>query len=184
MDYLTIVIVAAIVTTGLAVGLVIILRLPAYGDLVERVKQLEVDAAGNLGKLSRIEERLTAVVRIASKLRDGIIVLSQQIHDLDARPVWTIPEDVNEWFESYVTDEGPYDETEPVEVALLLGMHFNLNEIDDLCMRLGVEAENLPGTTLAARARNLVGYFQRRGQLHVLVKQCEELRPKVYWPNV
>ena len=42
---------------------------------------------------------------------------------------------------------------------------FNLEELQSLCFKLGVDFENLGGTNKSAKARELVLYMQRRGKL-------------------
>lgn len=53
---------------------------------------------------------------------------------------------------------------------------FNLEELQDLCFTLEVDFENLGGTGKSAKARELVLYMQRRGQLDRLVEAIQELR--------
>lgn len=65
----------------------------------------------------------------------------------------------------------------------LLARHFSENELRDLCLDLGVQYENVEGTTPDAKARELAGYMARRSELGRLIRRCVELRPKVYgWP--
>lgn len=59
--------------------------------------------------------------------------------------------------------------------------YFNAEELADLCFRLGVQVENLAGTTNAAKARELTDYCRRHGRLEQLVAKCRELRPHVTW---
>jgi hypothetical protein len=53
---------------------------------------------------------------------------------------------------------------------------FNLAELQDLCFSLEVEFEDLAGSGKSAKARELVLYMQRRGQLDRLVEAIQELR--------
>ena len=62
----------------------------------------------------------------------------------------------------------------------LIVAHFNDNELRDLCFDLGVDYESLPGEGKAARARELVAYFQRRNRLAELEAACLRLRPDAF----
>ena len=58
---------------------------------------------------------------------------------------------------------------------------FNDDEIRSLCFDLGIEYENLVGETREAKARELVTYCERTGQVSQLANRCRELRPSVDW---
>jgi hypothetical protein len=59
--------------------------------------------------------------------------------------------------------------------------HFNDNELQNLCFDLSIEYENLAGETREAKARELVIYCERNGQINQLIKLCRDLRPKAKW---
>ncbi len=61
--------------------------------------------------------------------------------------------------------------------------NFDLNELEDLCFRLGVDKDNLP-TNKDAFIRELIRYFQRRQKLNKLVAELHTLRPQVEWPEI
>jgi hypothetical protein len=54
-------------------------------------------------------------------------------------------------------------------VAEVLSSKFNLNEMADLSMRLGVEFEEIPGDTRSKKARELVDHLARRDRLQELI---------------
>lgn len=56
--------------------------------------------------------------------------------------------------------------------------HFNSAELDHICFELNVSPENLPGTTLITKCRELVQYLLRRGDLEKLVNICKRERPE------
>lgn len=64
-----------------------------------------------------------------------------------------------------------------------LNRFFNENELRDLCFDLGMDYESLPDQTKAGKARELVAYFERRGDLNRLIDRCRELRPKFFNPG-
>lgn len=59
--------------------------------------------------------------------------------------------------------------------------YFNAEELADLCFRLGISYDNLPGTTNSTKARELTDYCRRHGRMENLVEKCRELRPHVHW---
>lgn len=58
---------------------------------------------------------------------------------------------------------------------------FDLSELHDLCFKLGIEFEELPGRTRTDKARALVEYNKRRSKLDQLVNLCKTLRPYELW---
>jgi hypothetical protein len=58
---------------------------------------------------------------------------------------------------------------------------FNLEELKNLCLDLGVTYDNLPGEALESKARELIDYLRHRGELAQLVARCKELRPNYAW---
>jgi hypothetical protein len=62
-----------------------------------------------------------------------------------------------------------------------LERNFNLDELADLCFELRINFENLPGSTLLAKTRELVAYCERHRLLPQLVALCQEKRPAEAW---
>jgi hypothetical protein len=81
----------------------------------------------------------------------------------------------------------PSSDDDPSPVAALLKLYqdvaryFNKSELHDLCLRLEIDAESLPGQSKLERARELVLYCDRHGRLPHLVTVCRALRPHVAW---
>jgi outer membrane protein assembly factor BamB/tetratricopeptide (TPR) repeat protein len=63
----------------------------------------------------------------------------------------------------------------------VLMTYFSDNELRDLCFRLSISYENLPGEGKAAKARELVAYHERRSLVSQLVEILHELRPNAQW---
>ena len=61
----------------------------------------------------------------------------------------------------------------------LLVDRFSKEEIRDLCFDLGVEHENLPGQTRAAKARELLEYSKRRDRMQALDSYLKQNRPEL-----
>jgi hypothetical protein len=75
----------------------------------------------------------------------------------------------------------PIREITPTELRLILTLQFDLEELRTLCFELGVDFDDLRGEGKAAKARELVLYLQRRGQLNTLIAEIKKQRPDVNW---
>jgi hypothetical protein len=71
-----------------------------------------------------------------------------------------------------------------VALVQLLEEHFDLNDLDELCFKMGVKHENVRGDTLSLRCRNLVSYMARRGQLMSLIISAVKERPNADWSSL
>lgn len=72
----------------------------------------------------------------------------------------------------------------PVDIRQLrdvLVTNFSLYELQDLCFDLGIDFDNVYGETRNAKARELIQYMDRRGELSKLVMAVKSLRPQVAW---
>jgi hypothetical protein len=65
-----------------------------------------------------------------------------------------------------------------------IAAHYNLSEVEELCFELDINYENLEGTTLDDKTRELVLYCQRRQRLPGLLARLEQQRPDVSWPSL
>lgn len=61
---------------------------------------------------------------------------------------------------------------------------FSKSELHHLAFDLGVEYEELTGSTRSDKAVSLIEYLQRNGRLPELITQCRQLRPSTIWPDV
>lgn len=59
--------------------------------------------------------------------------------------------------------------------------HFSSAELVDLCWDLSIDYDDLPGSTRSAKARELIGFMNRRGRLEQLVVVLQRRRPLVNW---
>lgn len=57
---------------------------------------------------------------------------------------------------------------------------FNDDELRDLTFELGIDYEDLPGTTRSGKARELITYTERRSRLAELVSAVRRLRPGAF----
>jgi hypothetical protein len=60
---------------------------------------------------------------------------------------------------------------------------FNTEELKTLCSDLGLDYDNLGGDGKEAKARELIAYLNRRGELARLVAYCTNARPTYPWPQ-
>jgi hypothetical protein len=59
--------------------------------------------------------------------------------------------------------------------------HFNEEELRQLCFDLGVDDEDVPGSTKSGKARELIAYLERRDRIDELLTLCRKQRPSVSW---
>lgn len=62
--------------------------------------------------------------------------------------------------------------------------YFSKSELEALCFRLGLPADDLPGETRTELAQALIEYCHRRDRLPELVNRCQAERPQVDWGSV
>ncbi|KAA3664293.1 MAG: hypothetical protein DWQ04_06535 [Chloroflexi bacterium] len=70
------------------------------------------------------------------------------------------------------------------QLRKLLIHHFNIAELRVLCFDLGVDYEELEGTTKTTKMQDLILYLERRGELPLLIDAVREARPGVNWPDL
>lgn len=66
----------------------------------------------------------------------------------------------------------------------LINQHFNLAEVQDLCFRLHIDYESVPGDQKPSRIRALLLGLGRKGRLPELIDLLKIERPKMNWPPV
>lgn len=80
------------------------------------------------------------------------------------------------------SQELPEQEMSREALRRVLDDHYNIEELKDLCLTLGIDYEDIPGDTQSAKARELVLYMQRRDRLAELVEQVMRERPTLLVP--
>ena len=60
---------------------------------------------------------------------------------------------------------------------------FNKEETRDLCFDLGIEYEDLPGSTRDGKQRELIRYCKNGNRIQELVEECNQKRPNLKWPD-
>jgi len=69
------------------------------------------------------------------------------------------------------------------QLRKLLIQHFSLDELRVLCFDLGLEYEDLPGSTRTTKMHGLIEYLQRRSKLYKLLAEVRIQRPDVILPT-
>jgi tetratricopeptide (TPR) repeat protein len=76
-------------------------------------------------------------------------------------------------------------ESWPVELQQALVDYFNLDELRDLCLRLGYDFEELGDVAKSRRVFGLMRHMVANGRLEELLDQCEALRPNIdVWSRI
>jgi hypothetical protein len=70
------------------------------------------------------------------------------------------------------------------ELLNVLKRHFSSSDLQDICLQLGVEYEDLAGASRADKARELILYLDHRERVAELVAVCQRLRPNVFNPSL
>jgi outer membrane protein assembly factor BamB len=68
-------------------------------------------------------------------------------------------------------------------LARTLSARFSMEELEELLFGLGINPDNLEGITLAAKARELVKYCLRRGNIDELIDMGSSLRQDIEWDS-
>ena len=71
-----------------------------------------------------------------------------------------------------------------VSLRQILTERFNDDELRSLCFDLGVDYDNLGGEGKAGKARELVAYLERRGDIPKLVEAVRQARPGISWDEL
>jgi hypothetical protein len=66
----------------------------------------------------------------------------------------------------------------------ILATHFDEGELRTLCFDLHIDYDDLPGAGKVNKARELVAYLERHGQIPNLLEVGKQLRPDVVWGNM
>lgn len=115
-------------------------------------------------RLEETQRQLDGVQLEMGDLRRGIAILLAQLERAGLAPEWTPPRRL----QNGTTTSG---------LRKILRDGFNLEEMRDLSLDLGVPNEAIGATSPTAYARELVSYAERRGLLEELERRIQELRP-------
>lgn len=71
-----------------------------------------------------------------------------------------------------------------IELFRKVSKSYNLSELNTVCLKLGIEIEDLSGTNKSDKIRELIKYSIRHGILGNLLEVLEVDRPNISWPFI
>lgn len=150
--------------------------------MATRIARLEEEDRKKWEKIDSLERQLSQRGALIRELYNGALAMLRQLKEAGIPPAWAISRELDYW----ANGPGPLGvNTQAAELTRLIIRHFNDQELRELCLDLDLNYERLQGATIDARAASLVTYFERRGQLGVLINYCIDNRPGVYgWPII
>ncbi len=80
--------------------------------------------------------------------------------------------------------ELPVDRPQLTQLRLILAERFDEEEFRTLCFDLGIDYDELRGEGQAAKARELVAYFERRQQVDKIIQAGRLQRPDIAWKEL
>jgi hypothetical protein len=141
--------------------------------LHERVRMLEVDHAADMAQIVAFREEIFYLGRLIS-------ILAQQIEGAGMN----VPAEILAYLQRRHHTPPPIVPDSEI-VALVrhaLNHYFNIEELRALAFDVGVEWDNLPGSRKEDKARELVLFLDRRGQMELLIRTIRENRPNAPLP--
>lgn len=128
-------------------------------------------------ELTRLAYRILALEKVIAEHENGIALLVAQVRALDpaAAPAY------------HLNGMGARDDRGNLSILRLyelLAAYFTVEELVELMFTLGGTGDEIGGDTRAARAQEMVMYFNRRGRLNELARAAKDARPKVQWPYI
>lgn len=167
--------VAAVVAVVVAVLAYLVARRPdtaAQKHLSDQIRLLEADHRADMAQIAGLREELFYLGRLV-----------QMLADLVEESGLILPDGVRDYLIKR-RGYGPIvaDSETVVLVQHALNQFFDLGELRQLAFEVGVEFDNLQGNRKEDKARELVLFVDRRGQLEMLVQQIGLMRPNVPLP--
>ncbi len=63
----------------------------------------------------------------------------------------------------------------------LLKQRFSMKDLGDLAFNVGIDLDDLPSSGKSGKAQELIGYFERRGHIRILIEAVRRVRPSIAW---
>lgn len=143
-----------------------------YRRLADRVRHLEANHSADLVQITSFREEIFYLGRLIS-------MLATVIEDAGL----IIPGEVDRYLQRRrVGKPIPGDPDLAILIQHALDQFFSLEELELLSFELGIDFDNLPGTTKERKAQEIVLFVDRRSQLEMLVQAVHEMRPNVPLP--
>jgi len=70
------------------------------------------------------------------------------------------------------------------ELHRLITFHFDEEELRTLCFDLGIQYDNLAGSSKISKVRELISFLERRQSITLLLSKFKELRPETSTENL
>lgn len=143
-------------------------------ELSNRLTTLERDRDRDYLERQAERQRDDAIIaklqRRVADLEHGVERLGAQVVRLGGVPEWELPP----------AEPLPVVQTVIDDTALYrsIAALFDVDELDDLAFRLGIEPDEIDGKRRDTRARSLVQYCKRRDLLPELIDIARQLRPE------
>jgi len=137
-----------------------------------QIRSLEADHAADMQEIYKLRDEVFFLGRLISMMADII-----------EEAGLLLPEDVVEHLRRQ-HNRAPIiiDPETTVMVQHALDRFFDYGEINQLAFKLGIDLENIPGSTREDKTRGLVKFVDRRGNMEALIKLIVEMRPNVPLP--
>ena len=170
------------------------LQSPAVNKVQNTVNQMGIFDA-DFQYLSDAERRLLRAVSEAGRATAaelGVIAAASFVHGLTQLGYLRQVDDgyavgnqfLARWLQSApweeasdISDAGTLRVYQPTALREAIDKHFNLEELRTLCDDIGVDFDNLGGEGKEAKARELIAYLERRGELERLIDAIRRQRP-------
>ncbi len=78
-----------------------------------------------------------------------------------------------------VTSRGKVISVDRIKLRENINRYYSLDEIESLCFDLGVDFENIGGSSKPGKVLELIQYMERRGRLLELADSCRKFRPHI-----
>jgi len=147
-------------------------------ELSRRVRSLEQDRERDHLALLRMQTRLELHNSYSRALADYSRMLAEKLRELgqlDIPPAPMPPPELTEPTPAGLSSTAIVNEKTLVNSISEL---FDIDEIDDLAFRVGIDGDELEGRVKSTRARSLVQHVKRRGMLPELIQIARLLRPE------
>lgn len=132
--------------------------------LTSQQRRLEQQAA----RIDELERMRMSDHQLILELRQRVAALEQQLRDNGITP---LPDTRTQTTAAATVDKRA--------LAQRIAALFDMDEMATLMFDIGIDDEALAGRTRAARARELVDYAERHGQLDVLAAAVNASRPDI-----
>lgn len=142
--------------------------------LLKSVREMEAETASDRGFIRKLDERVYELQQVIGWMSKGIQILYGQLVKLNEVPEWKMPEDASTWLQSKERVVDP-----AVRLYQRIGEAFSEDELRGLVFQLGLEYEDLSGTTKRSKAQALVEKMARLRRFSELLQAVTNLRPSV-----